>query len=128
MWFGVVTVRFVMLDVQLDPMPKWSRKDFCATQLFCGCRSVSSIERACGWCVLCVFINFLSENLGCRPLAHAARAFPKSNGSSCAARVRKPLASHVSLSLATVLEEVEVPQFSNSLEYSPFLHARIVVV
>ena len=53
-WSGSGMLQFVhvMLDVPLDPMPEWSRKKFCATLLsLVGCRSVSSLERACGWCV-----------------------------------------------------------------------------
>ena len=48
---GDVTVRFVMLDVPLDPMPDWSRKSSVPLCSSCGCHSVSSIERLCGWCV-----------------------------------------------------------------------------
>ena len=47
---GDIIVRFVMLDVPLDPMPECSRKSFVPLDSSCGCRSVSSIERACGWC------------------------------------------------------------------------------
>ena len=37
--FRVVTVRFVMLDVPLDPMPEWSRKSSAPL-----CSSVAAVQ------------------------------------------------------------------------------------